>query len=276
MGSTVAIYIGSSRATIMKNQPADTPFAQAPSAYTSMMDSRVAIQFTWNAEQGQSGIQAVSEIAKSGIDDRAAHGLELRGRHLSIIGLLDPTQLGTRDAPLVGRNSTAIASASCRSAMTIYFTSDQHFGDSAARSFYRRPFASVAEMDQQMIDRWNSVVSPGDGDDVWHLGDFAIRQSVQRVAHLLQTLHGRKHLIVGNNDGPAVTDCSGWQSVQHICGTHHRWKEARALPLPVPNLAGHKQGIDQPPRPQPRQAKAVAAPVRRRRGCVGFPARPVG
>jgi calcineurin-like phosphoesterase family protein len=48
--------------------------------------------------------------------------------------------------------------------MSIYFTSDHHFGQAAARSFYRRPFASVAKMDQEMIDRWNSVVRPGEGD----------------------------------------------------------------------------------------------------------------
>ena len=136
--------------------------------------------------------------------------------------------------------------------MTIYFTSDQHFGDSAARSFYRRPFASVAEMDQQMIDRWNSVVSPGDGDEVWHLGDFAVRQSAQRVAHLLQTLHGRKHLIVGNNDGPAVTDCSGWQSVRRyeeltidgkklvLC--HYPFRTWRDVGRGSINLHGHSHG----------------------------------
>ena len=36
--------------------------------------------------------------------------------------------------------------------MSVYFTSDHHFGHSGARSFYRRPFASVAEMDRAMID----------------------------------------------------------------------------------------------------------------------------
>src|SRR6478735_7067507 len=56
--------------------------------------------------------------------------------------------------------------------MPVYFTSDHHFGQAAARTFYRRPFASVAEMDQEMIDRWNFVVSPGDRDEVSHLGDF--------------------------------------------------------------------------------------------------------
>ncbi len=51
-----------------------------------------------------------------------------------------------------------------------------------------------------MIDRWNSAVKPED--EVWHLGDFAVRQSVDRVSYLLGVLHGRKHLIVGNNEMP--------------------------------------------------------------------------
>jgi len=86
--------------------------------------------------------------------------------------------------------------------MSVYFTADNHFGHSGARSLYRRPFASVAEMDQAMIDRWNSVVQPED--EIWHLGDFAVRQSSERVDYLLGTLHGSKHLVAGNNDDAAV------------------------------------------------------------------------
>jgi calcineurin-like phosphoesterase family protein len=91
--------------------------------------------------------------------------------------------------------------------MTVYFTSDHHFGHSGARSLYRRPFASVAEMDRQMIDRWNSVVKSDD--EVWHLGDFAVRQPPERVMSLLSELHGRKYLVMGNNDDDAVTGCAG-------------------------------------------------------------------
>lgn len=96
--------------------------------------------------------------------------------------------------------------------MPIYFTADHHFGHAAARSFYRRPFSSVDEMDGEMIDRWNSVVQAEDV--VWHLGDFAVRQSPERVGRLLDALHGQKHLIVGNNDDAGVTACAGWASVQ--------------------------------------------------------------
>jgi calcineurin-like phosphoesterase family protein len=136
--------------------------------------------------------------------------------------------------------------------MAIYFTSDHHFGDATARRFYRRPFASVAEMDQQMIDRWNSVVGPGVGDEVWHLGDFAVRQSAERVARLLASLHGRKHLIVGNNDDAVVTGCDGWQSVQPYAEVsvdgeklvlgHYPFRTWRDMGKGSVNLHGHSHG----------------------------------
>lgn len=62
---------------------------------------------------------------------------------------------------------------------------------------YHRPFSPVAEMDQVMIERSNSVVESGDQDEVWHLGDFAVRQSTECLAFLLDNLNGRS---TGNND----------------------------------------------------------------------------
>ena len=90
----------------------------------------------------------------------------------------------------------------------VFFTSDHHFGHAGARSFYRRPFASVAEMDRQLIERWNAAVEPAD--EVWHLGDFA--RTKPKAREILPRLNGTKHLIVGNNDiDPAVEQ--GWASV---------------------------------------------------------------
>ena len=142
--------------------------------------------------------------------------------------------------------------------MTLYFTSDQHFGHPGARSLYRRPFASVPEMDRQMIERWNSVVQPRD--EVWHLGDFAVRQSPERIASLLTELNGRKHLVVGNNDDAAVTACAGWSSVQAyvevmIDGTllvlcHYPFRTWRDMGKGTINLHGHSHGRL---KPQPRQ-----------------------
>ena len=94
--------------------------------------------------------------------------------------------------------------------MAILFTADTHFGHSGARTLYRRPFASVAEMDAAMLAAWNEAVAPDD--ELYHLGDFAVRHP--NPGGLLDQLHGRKHLLTGNNDPPAITGLAGWSSVQ--------------------------------------------------------------
>lgn len=142
--------------------------------------------------------------------------------------------------------------------MAVYVTSDHHFGHSGARSLYRRPFASVAEMDRQMIARWNASVAPHD--EVWHLGDFAVRQSPERAASLLNELHGQKHLVMGNNDDAAVTGCTAWKSVQAyaevtVDGTffvlcHYPFRTWRNMGKGAINLHGHSHGRL---KPQPRQ-----------------------
>jgi calcineurin-like phosphoesterase family protein len=134
--------------------------------------------------------------------------------------------------------------------MTVYFTSDHHFGHSGARGLYRRPFASVADMDRRMVELWNTVIKPED--EVWHLGDFAIRQPAERVASLLGELHGRKHLIIGNNDDAVVTGCAGWTSVQAYAeltveGTslvfcHYPFRTWRNMGKGWINLHGHSHG----------------------------------
>ncbi|MFW5834317.1 MAG: metallophosphoesterase [Pseudomonadota bacterium] len=96
----------------------------------------------------------------------------------------------------------------------IWFTSDHHFGQGGARGLFRRPFASTAEMDRAMVEAWNAVVAPED--TVWHLGDFAIRPTAERVAALLAVLNGTKYLVPGNND-PAVTlEAPGWAGISPL------------------------------------------------------------
>ena len=96
--------------------------------------------------------------------------------------------------------------------MTVFFTSDTHFGHGGALGLYRRPFASVAAMNEALVERWNATV--GLDDVVWHLGDFAIRQRPEVVRELLARLKGGKHLISGNNDPPATRELKGWESEQ--------------------------------------------------------------
>ena len=137
-----------------------------------------------------------------------------------------------------------------RTPMTVLFTADTHFGHGGALGLYRRPFASVAAMDAALIERWNRVVSPAD--DVYHLGDFAVRQKPERIEALLQALHGRKHLVTGNNDGPAALEARGWCSVQPyleldvdgvglvLC--HYALRTWRHMGKGALNLHGHSHG----------------------------------
>ena len=97
--------------------------------------------------------------------------------------------------------------------MSLFFTSDTHFGDARRIRIDKRPFGSIAEHDAGLIARWNEAVGPND--DVWHLGDAAPQLNSTAIANLLAGLNGRKHLIIGNNDPPATIECRLWASTQH-------------------------------------------------------------
>src|SRR5436189_5654499 len=96
--------------------------------------------------------------------------------------------------------------------MPVFFTSDTHFGHGGALGLYRRPFSSVAAMNEGLVERWNETVGPED--IVWHLGDFAIRQKPAVVTEILARLHGRKDLLTGKNGPPATTGLADWASVR--------------------------------------------------------------
>lgn len=80
--------------------------------------------------------------------------------------------------------------------MMTYFTADQHFGHFNIIRLSHRPFASLEEMNESMITRWNAKVH--DEDTVYILGDLFFRAAT--VEPILQRLKGRKHLVLGNHD----------------------------------------------------------------------------
>ena len=81
----------------------------------------------------------------------------------------------------------------------IYFISDHHWGHKAVIWMENRPFKDINEMNQYMIDAWNSVVT--DEDQVYHLGDVSYKINPKYLKHnILSKLNGEKHLIIGNHD----------------------------------------------------------------------------
>jgi calcineurin-like phosphoesterase family protein len=79
----------------------------------------------------------------------------------------------------------------------IFFTSDTHFCHENIIKYCDRPFSSVKEMNDRLIENWNSVV-PKDA-TVFHLGDFALGAPYAWKL-LASKLNGHKALILGNHD----------------------------------------------------------------------------
>lgn len=79
----------------------------------------------------------------------------------------------------------------------IFYTADPHFGSETIIESTGRPFASVREMDEELIRRWNGAVS--EEDTIYVLGDVGCHCAPLPVEQLTQ-LRGHKHLIRGNHD----------------------------------------------------------------------------
>lgn len=97
--------------------------------------------------------------------------------------------------------------------MTIFFTSDTHFNHERTLTVSNsaRPFSCVKEMNQTIIERWNTVVN--DGDLVYHLGDLCL---LSQMDIWLQQLKGRKILIQGNHDTKErLRNAIGWEEVHN-------------------------------------------------------------
>lgn len=83
-----------------------------------------------------------------------------------------------------------------------FLISDTHFGHAGILTFkdehhnrIRPQFSTVEEMDEHMVERWNSVVRVQD--KVYHLGDVAMRKAQLPI---ISRLNGHKSLVMGNHD----------------------------------------------------------------------------
>lgn len=80
-----------------------------------------------------------------------------------------------------------------------YYISDLHFGHAKLNTeMDHRGFASAEEMNQRMINQWNSRVRHGD--EVVILGDFCMSKKAGEAEEILRQLKGRKYMIIGNHD----------------------------------------------------------------------------
>ena len=104
----------------------------------------------------------------------------------------------------------------------VFFTSDLHFGHERVLQFDNRPFASVEEMDAELIRRWNAKVDKGDL--VYVLGDLIWKTRNNDAPALIKSLNGQIILIKGNHDrflhnSKAKEALSGVKDYDDICVT---------------------------------------------------------
>lgn len=76
----------------------------------------------------------------------------------------------------------------------IFFTADTHFNHPAILKHCHRPFSSVEEMNESLIENWNKKV--GKHDRIYILGDLCFSKHLE----IIPRLNGQKHLIIGNHD----------------------------------------------------------------------------
>ncbi len=138
----------------------------------------------------------------------------------------------------------------------IWFTADTHFGHKNILEYTQRPFESVEQMDEALIEKWNSKVSPDD--EVYHLGDVGLCPP-KKLAKTLDRLNGKIYLIKGNHDKSAeackdrfewikdyhemvVPDSDCFKGQQLIVMLHYAMRVWQASHYGTYHLYGHSHG----------------------------------
>lgn len=80
--------------------------------------------------------------------------------------------------------------------MSIYLTSDLHFGHDRQFIWKARGFNSVQEMNDVLVEKWNSIIT--NEDDIYVLGDIMLG-SVDNIDYISK-LKGKIHIVLGNHD----------------------------------------------------------------------------
>lgn len=79
----------------------------------------------------------------------------------------------------------------------LWFTADNHFFHENIIKFCERPFKNVEDMNQKLIQNWNTVVAKDS--DVIIAGDFIHSGRVENIQNILNSLNGNKWLVYGNH-----------------------------------------------------------------------------
>ena len=123
----------------------------------------------------------------------------------------------------------------------IWLISDTHFFHSNILKFTDENgelirgnrFTDVDDMNQQMLENWNSVVKPGD--KVYHLGDVMMGDK-EEFKKYWKKLNGNKRLIVGNHDDIK------WMAQNELFAKIQMWRRFDEFGLLLSHVPIHQSG----------------------------------
>jgi calcineurin-like phosphoesterase family protein len=86
--------------------------------------------------------------------------------------------------------------------MKKFYIADPHLGHANVIRLSNRPFTTIDEMDEKLIQNWNNQVS--NNDEIYIVGDLCYKS--RNPVEYLERLNGKKFLIAGNHDGRILKD----------------------------------------------------------------------
>lgn len=113
-----------------------------------------------------------------------------------------------------------------------------HFTNSLTGKLLRPGFDTIQQMNEYIIEQWNSHIKPGD--KVIHCGDVTLGPKDEFRA-MWKKLHGSKELIVGNHDD--IKFFAKNELVTKI----HMWKQMREFGLLLSHVPLHEQQLRRGP-----------------------------
>lgn len=127
-----------------------------------------------------------------------------------------------------------------------FFIGDTHFGHKRILELEpTRPGKTIEEHNKELINRWNSKVSPKD--TVFHLGDVLFGAE---TFDLLGELNGSKYLVLGNHDTYPIEKYLRY--FVKVCGSRQYGKDIILTHIPIHpelfyrytyNIHGHMHSV---------------------------------
>lgn len=102
--------------------------------------------------------------------------------------------------------------------MTPYVLSDTHFGHENIIEYCDRPFDSVTEMNQALVQNWNETVTADD--EVVFLGDLTIAGTAEAFLQWIDRLNGEIVFVVGDHDHEVMRTLDAVTICEHFHVEH--------------------------------------------------------